>query len=116
MIISQLVSVLSLIVFKPFDDPALNRLETVNEFLVLIAYYHLIFFSQANSQFRLKYLAGWSLNLIVFLMFIGNASTFATQGIQRVFQRLRRFIKAKIQSTIRIKPQIDRKNGSLKKT
>jgi hypothetical protein len=51
----SLGAVTYMISVKPFEDPFLNRLETFNEAIILIGSYHLLSFSEANPDFKLKY-------------------------------------------------------------
>ena len=55
LIFVSLGAVTYMISVKPFEDPFLNRLETFNEAIILICSYHLLFFSEANPDFKLKY-------------------------------------------------------------
>jgi hypothetical protein len=49
-----------------------NRLEIFNEAIVMLCIYHLFFFVDFSMSSKLKYLAGWSLDLIIILQFLLN--------------------------------------------
>ena len=55
LIFVSLAAVNYMIYVKPFEDLYLNRLETFNEVIILISSYHLLFFSEANPDLKLKY-------------------------------------------------------------
>ena len=61
-----------LIIVRPFDDSTINRLEIFNEVIILVCCYHLLFYTDANISIPMKYLAGWSLDLLIILQFFFN--------------------------------------------
>ena len=64
---------LYIIIVKPFEIPKLNFLEGFNEFVILVCTYHLFFFMDGNIDSSTKYLAGWSLDLLIIAMFLINS-------------------------------------------
>jgi hypothetical protein len=64
---------LYIIIVKPFESPKLNFLEGFNEVVILVCTYHLFFFMDGNIDSSTKYLAGWSLDLLIIAMFLINS-------------------------------------------
>lgn len=68
----SLASIVYIMVSRPFEKPYMNTLELLNETMILVCCYHLLFFSDANLDLRLRYLAGWSLDLLIIVQFLFN--------------------------------------------
>jgi hypothetical protein len=66
---------------KPYEDPKVNRLELFNECIVMLCNYHLFFFVDPSMSSKLKYLAGWSLDLIIILQFLLNSYIYVQETI-----------------------------------
>ena len=64
-----------MIVYRPFESVALNRLETFNELMVLVSCYHLLIFSDIHDDIVIKYKAGWSLDILIIVQFVVNMFT-----------------------------------------
>ena len=61
----SLAQISFLIKVKPFEDSILNLLEGFNEIIILVCTYHLLFFIDGNVSNRMKYMGGWSLDLLI---------------------------------------------------
>ena len=72
LIFVSLGQIMYLIHVKPFEEPKFNYLEIFNEIVILVCCYHLLFFIDANIDTQMKYLAGWSLDLMIILQFFIN--------------------------------------------
>jgi len=46
---------------KPFENPVLNRMELFNECCIIVAAYHLFYFTDYLPDYKLQYKLGWSL-------------------------------------------------------
>ena len=58
---------------RPYEDPIINRLETFNEIIILVCCYHLLFFIDGNIEIKMKFMAGWSLDLLILVQFLFNS-------------------------------------------
>ena len=104
LIMFSLLSLWYHIQIRPFEEPFLNKLEIFNEFIILICCYHMLLFSEANSDFTIKYSAGWSLDVLIIVQFLFNVLSMTFQQISRsrlVFRRLmyKQRLKQQVQSS-----------------
>jgi len=70
-----------LVAARPYEEPKVNRLEIFNECIVMLCNYHLFFFVDPSMSTELKYMAGWSLDLIIILQFLLNSYIYVQEGI-----------------------------------
>jgi hypothetical protein len=65
-----------LILFRPFEEPSMNRLEVFNEGCILAASFHLIAFTELTGDPDIQYKGGWSiigvtsLNIVINMLFM----------------------------------------------
>lgn len=61
---------------QPFEDKSLNFLEIFNEVVILVCLYHLLMFTQGiNSNVVMLYNVGWSMDILLILMFMLNIAS-----------------------------------------
>lgn len=60
------------IIFQPFEDRFLNKIEIFNEIIILTCYYHLLAFSTDNEDMIGIYNVGWSMDIILVFHFSVN--------------------------------------------
>jgi hypothetical protein len=85
----SLAQIMYLMLLKPFEDPHVNKIEVFNEIVVMICNYHLLFFIDKTISTKLKYMAGWSLDLIIILQFFFNSYLY----IKEIGRKFKLYVK-----------------------
>ena len=92
LIFFSLASVCYSIYERPFENPAINKLETFNELMTLVCCYHLLFFSEANPYYILKYQTGWGLDILILLQLLINISVYFSGFVYQMTFMIKRAI------------------------
>lgn len=77
----SLAQLLYLITTKPYEDSKVNNLEIFNELVIMVCNYHLIIFTEPTVSAKLKYMAGWSLDITIMFQFALNCYIYLRETI-----------------------------------
>ena len=70
--------------FRPFELPSANRVELINESLIIVCTYSLICFSAFVSDAETRYQCGWVLIVLIICIVIFNLILMVFDGIKSI--------------------------------
>ena len=82
-----------MILVKPLEDPKANRMMIINESFILMASYHLFFFTDYLTDPDLQYNIGWSLIAVTLLNMVINLAVILRETIPSSIRSFIRTLK-----------------------
>lgn len=76
-------------IYKPSNEGIINTKEIINEFLVLIAIYPLLIFSDWAPDNETRNAGGWFLSCIIFILILFNLTLLACSETRRLYSKTR---------------------------